>query len=212
MEDHSCWRCGSTESDSLFCQYCNSLQAPVSDYYRFFGIEKKLSLDPAELQSRFYALSRQLHPDLYTRANPAEQRHSLEAASILNDGYRVLRDPVLRAEYILKENQFEEGEERSRDVPPELLEEVFELNMQLDELRSGDMDARDPLAESEGRFKAMLSGIDADLQRLFSAYDAAAEGEPRRVELARIRTLLDRRRYVRNLVTEVDKVLAEHAS
>ena len=212
MEDHSCWRCGSTDSASLFCQFCNSLQRPVTDYYRFFGLDKRLSLDAAELQARFYALSRKLHPDLYTRANPDEQRHSLEAASILNDGYRVLRDPVLRAEYMLKENHFDVAEQRTKDVPPELLEEVFDLNMQLDELRSGDLDARAPLAESGSRFKAMLAVIDSELQLLFTAYDAAPEGEPRRAELARIRALLNRRRYISNLVSEVDKVLAEHES
>ena len=53
--------------------------------------------------------------------------------AILNDGYRVLRDPIKRAEYLLAQEGFDIGEQRSKNVPPELLEEVFELNMLLEE-------------------------------------------------------------------------------
>ena len=56
-------------------------------------------------------------------------------SSALNDAYRTLKDPVRRAEYILSTEGFDIGEQRSKDVPPELLEEVFELNESLDELR-----------------------------------------------------------------------------
>ncbi len=54
-----------------------------------------------------------------------------------------------RAEYLLTEEGFPIGEQRSRDVPPELLEEVFELNMMLEELRSGDESARPQLEIGE---------------------------------------------------------------
>ena len=53
----------------------------------------------------------------------------------LNDAYRVLRDPVGRVEYLLEiEGARKEGEQKQQ-APPELLEEVFELNESLDELR-----------------------------------------------------------------------------
>src|SRR3954462_14290203 len=100
-----------------------------SDYFQFFGIEPKLVLDTDALQKRFYELSRLLHPDRYSKKSPEEQQYSLDATALLNDAYRVLRDPLQRAEYVLKQAGFEIGEQRSKDVPPELLEEVFELNM-----------------------------------------------------------------------------------
>jgi len=202
-----CWRCGGGDPESLFCKYCNSLQAPITDYFHFFGLPKKLSLDLDDLQRRFYNLSRSLHPDRYTRATPQEQQYSLEATSILNDGYRVLRDPVSRAEYILKEAGFDIGEQRSKDVPPELLEEVFELNMQLDELRAGDDDARAPLENSRRRFSGLQQEIDSQLVGLFLAYDSARSPEAAHKALGEIRSALNRRRYVRNLLREVDKEL-----
>lgn len=208
-----CWRCGhdpapdSPEPVSLFCQFCNSLQPPVPDYFAFFGLPRNLGLDLADLQRKFYSLSRLLHPDRYTRAPERERRYSLEATAILNDGYRVLRDPVERAEYLLKEAGFDIGEQRSRDVPPELLEEVFELNMALDELKSGDKSVVPQLTAARASFQQMLAAIDAELAAHFAAHDAAAGAEARRAQLERIRKILNRRRYIRNLVSEVDRQL-----
>ncbi len=164
-------------------------------------------MDADELQRRYYMLSRQLHPDRYTRATETERNFSLEATSILNDGYRVLRDPVQRAEYILKDSGFDIGEQRSKDVPPELLEEVFELNMALDELRGGDTEAVAQLEESRDRFVGMEKEIDAELQAKFLQHDAAPEMERHEI-LTSIRGILNRRRYIRNLIQEVNKEFA----
>ena len=140
----------------------------VTDYFRFFGLPHQLALDGADLQKRFYELSRRHHPDRFARASAEEQQAALDATSVLNDGYRVLRDPIQRAEYVLKQAGFDIGEQRSRDVPPELLEEVFELNEQLDELRSGEEAAAEPLRQSKARFLAMLNEIDDELEHSFS--------------------------------------------
>jgi len=199
----TCWHC-SLPVDGLFCGFCSTLQAPPSDYFAVFGLHPHLAVDTADLQKRFYALSRQLHPDLFTQKPEQERACSLEATAVLNDAFRTLRDPVARAEYVLKKQGFEIGEQRSKDVPPELLEEVFELNMALEELRSGDEDARPQLEEAERRFLAMRAGIDAELDQLFLRYDLTAG----RDTLAAIRGVLNRRRYISNLVGEVHKVLA----
>src|SRR5262245_37320611 len=107
-----------------------------ADYFEVFGIQRGLDLEPAVLQRKFYELSRQLHPDKFAAAPPEYQQYAVDATAQLNDAWRVLRDPVKRAEYLLKLEGFDIGEQRSNNVPPELLEEVFELNMMLEELRS----------------------------------------------------------------------------
>lgn len=204
---HNCWHCGTPDAGSIFCRYCNSLQAPVPNYFEFFGMPLKLSVDLARLQKQFYSLSGLLHPDRYTRRSEQEKRYSLEASSILNDAYRVLRDPIQRAEYVLKEAGFDIGEQRSKDVPPELLEEVFELNMALDELRMGDDEVLPQLDESRKKFLDILVEMDAGLEQQFQKHDAQEGDEARRAVLAEIRLTLNRRRYIKNLVNEVDKLL-----
>lgn len=178
------------------------------NYYDFFGLEHRLDLDLKDLEQRFYSLSRQYHPDRYTLKSREEQQYALDATAILNDAYRTLRDPLTRAEYLLKENGFDIGEQGSKNVPPELLEEVFELNMALEELRGGDDSARPSLEEARGKFVGMRGAIDAELAEKFRQYDSSRD----RNLLAEIRGILNRRRYIRNLVNEVEKELTGAAA
>jgi molecular chaperone HscB len=203
-----CWQCDAELGDRLFCLSCNALQAPEPEYFAIFGLNERLSVDTADLQRRFYSLSRQFHPDRFTRATERERAHSLEATAILNDAYRVLRDPVQRAEYALKRAGFDIGEQRTKDVPPELLEEVFELNLTLEEIRDGDESVRPQLQAARERFHRMLDEIDAELSTQFSRYDEI----PERSTLAEIRAILNRRRYVVNLVRSVDKELTTESN
>ncbi|HEU0122078.1 MAG TPA: Fe-S protein assembly co-chaperone HscB [Bryobacteraceae bacterium] len=177
---------------------------PPSDYFAIFGIERKLALDLEDLQRRFYARSRDWHPDRHVRAGAQQLAFAEEASATLNDAWRVLRDPVARAEYVLKTEGFDIGEQRGRDVPPELLEEVFELNMALEEARTGDAGAKAEVAAALTRFKSLLSALDAERDSLFAVYDAAPSNET----LARLRGLLNRRKYLQNLVRDASAALA----
>jgi molecular chaperone HscB len=169
-------------------------------YYEALGLEPRLALDFDGIQKKFYEQSRQWHPDRFTRSTPAEQQRALDMTALINDAYRTLRDPVARAEYFLKQN----GLELSKDAPPELLEEVFELNMALEELRGGDDSARPQLIEAQARFESMRSGIDESLAGFFADYDASRDPKV----LDEIRATLNRRRYISNLLRDVNKELA----
>jgi molecular chaperone HscB len=116
----------------------------------------------------------------------------------------MLKDPVKRAQYLLGIEGFDIGEQRSKDVPPELLEEVFELNMALEEMRSGDDSARPQLEAAEKNFSGMLAEVDHQLESLFERYDQSKS----RDVLAEIRSGLNRRKYILNLVGEVHKTLS----
>ncbi|HYI95260.1 MAG TPA: Fe-S protein assembly co-chaperone HscB [Bryobacteraceae bacterium] len=169
------------------------------DYFSLFGLPRRLTLDVLDLQSRFYSLSRQFHPDRFVRSSIAEQQDALDKTALLNDGYRILRDPIQRAEYMLSQAGFDIGEQRSKDVPPELLEEVFELNMLLEETPD-----RAELEDAGAKFRRMQDETDEELASLFERYDAT---EDRNV-LQSIRSVLNRRRYIQNLVRDVEKALA----
>jgi molecular chaperone HscB len=174
------------------------------DYFAVFGLERKLVVNQADLQKKFYELSRQFHPDRNAGRGQGEQQFALDFTALLNDAYRVLRDPVRRAEYLLKQEGFDIGEQRSSNVPPELLEEVFELNEKLEELRAGDDSARPALVEAKQNFSHMLRRVDCDLEKEFYVYDSA----PDRSVLQILRAILNRRRYIENLLRDVDKTLA----
>ena len=127
----TCWQCSAEAESAPLCPHCQALQPPPNDYFKFFSLPRRLSIDTERLQAYFYELSRKLHPDKYSRKSERERDYSTAATAILNDGWRTLKNPVLRAEYLLTQEGLELAEQRTKDVPPELLEEVFELNMAL---------------------------------------------------------------------------------
>lgn len=164
------------------------------------GLEPRLQLDPVELQQIFYRRSRELHPDRFARATKDEQAAALEESSLLNDAYRTLKDASARAEYFLKENGLDIATQGSKNVPAELLEEVFELNLALEELKSGDGTSRADVGKARGNFTAMLEQANAEAEKLFAAYDAAPSEKP----LEALRQVLNRRRYIANLLRDID--------
>lgn len=175
----------------------------VPDYFEVLGIPRSLNLSLDQLQQRYYELSRQLHPDRFMQKPEVERQRALDMSSALNDAYRTFKDPVKRAQYLLSLEGFDIGEQRSKDVPPELLEEVFELNMALEEIRNGDDSVRPQLEQAEKNFANMLAETDEQLQALFGRYDASQSREV----LSEIRNLLNRRKYIQNLLLEVERTL-----
>jgi molecular chaperone HscB len=219
----ACWSCGKAAGGAHFCSACGKiLPLPAgADYFAFFGMPRKLQLDSEALERRFHQLSWKLHPDNFVRAVEFERNLSLERSSELNDAYRTLREPVARVEYLLGLAGLRKEGAAKQQAPPELLEEVFELNESLDELRQASAagagadlaSLRDKLAAAQKNFQQKLDELDADLAVVFGAWDAALDaGAPeaaRRELLARMNEILNRRSYIRNLVATVQSALAE---
>jgi molecular chaperone HscB len=221
-ESPSCWSCGAILGSSpLLCPACNKVQpASTADYFQALGLERKLGLDTAALEREFHRLSRRLHPDRFARASAEEQQWSLAATALINDAYRTLRDPLQRTEYLLKLEGLAIGEEsiqkdksaERRQPPADLLEEVFDLNMQLEEMRMNrKMGEDDPalqadLTTARTRFESLLAAVDSDLATKGAEWDAG-DTAARDQAAKSMAALLDRRRYLRNLVRDVNEVL-----
>jgi molecular chaperone HscB len=189
----------------------------AADYFAIFGLPRKLWIEMSALEQKFLQMSWKLHPDNFVNASEPERELSLKRSSELNDAYRTLRDPVARVEYLLEiEGARKEGEHKQQ-APPELLEEVFELNESLDELREarqsgGNLAAlKARLEAADKNFQEKLGEVDAQLQAVAREWDAALEADTaeRKKVMARLNELLNRRSYIRNLVANVTKELAE---
>jgi len=233
QQGSACWSCAA-QVQSHFCTSCGKVQPPApSDYFSFFGLSRKLNIDLAAMEREFYKQSRRLHPDVYARATDREQHWSEEQSSRLNDAYRTLRDPIARTEYLLGlegvklEEQSRQatdaaraaGGDKKQVVPPDLLEEVFELNMQLEEMRMAkktgetDIDALESLRTAKRNFEQRLESSQADLKKLWDEWDAlvdrGASPDERKPVRDKMVDLLNRRSYVRNLVRDVNSALED---
>ena len=189
------------------------------DYFTFFGLHRRLQVDPRDLEQRFRALSRQFHPDYFHNATATERLASLERSSYLNDAFRTLRDPVARLEYLLKLEGFapKEARESSAQVPPGCSKRCSsstrssrpsrtcgrraapadQVAARLDAARTP---IEDNLAEHERQLAALMATHDAQ----FDAGDAAG----RHATLEALRTLLLERTYLTNLLATVRREMS----
>jgi molecular chaperone HscB len=195
------------------------------DFFELFALPRHLHLDLAALERAFYTQSRKLHPDRFASRPAAEQDAALAASSQLNDAYRTLRSPIARTEYLLSLEgiQLEEQSRAATDLakstgttkkqvaPPDLLEEAFELNMALEEMKlDPDPNTRKDLEAAREKFTAMLDASQAQLETLWSTWDAAFDAADTTAKQAAIQSmvaLLNRRSYIRNLVRDVNAAL-----
>jgi molecular chaperone HscB len=200
------------------------------DYFSFFSLPRKLTLDVVALEKQFYVLSRKLHPDRFASKPLAEQEAALAQSSLLNDAYRTLKDPISRTQYLLTLEGVEleeqskaatdaaraSGEQKKQIVPPELLEEVFELNMQLQEMRAANKmgedepELRRDLMTAKDAFDAKMVETQAELEELWTTWDSGVDAANETVKAKAkdaMVVLLNKRSYLRNLVRDVNEAL-----
>src|SRR5687767_12186297 len=98
----SCWSCGQDPGPDAFCAACGKVQpARGEDPFATLGLPRSFAVDADALERRYRALQRKLHPDRFALKPAAERRASLERATAVNEAYRVVKDPVRRAEALL---------------------------------------------------------------------------------------------------------------
>jgi len=208
--------------DAHFCPQCTKILSISrhGDYFRFMGLERKLNISANDLDQRFRGLSRQFHPDYFVNAQPAERRASLERSSYLNDAYRTLKTPISRVEYLLQLEGLaaRTPQEASKQVPPDLLEEVFALNEEMDEIRSlreSGTDAATLTARLTTARKPIEAKRDEHERALVEASEqwdrqADAPADQRRATLETLRQLLLERNYITNLLGAIEREAAAH--
>jgi molecular chaperone HscB len=219
---------GGAPVDAHFCPQCTKILSlgRHGDYFQFLGLPRRLQLDAANLERRFRELSRQFHPDYFYNATAAERRASLERSSYLNDAYRALKNPVTRLEYLLRvegmpasgstETAEREGFSRAAP-PPALLEEVFALNEELDEIREARANGA-PAKEWKGRLDAARLPIEAKrdahqarVDELSAKWDALVDhggsDAAKRDVLQALRDRVLERNYINNLLAGIEREL-----
>ncbi|MFO0775575.1 MAG: Fe-S protein assembly co-chaperone HscB [Nitrospiraceae bacterium] len=226
MARSMCWHCQSEVTGEYFCDRCVKVQplSKESDYFTCLGLPRLLSIDTADLERRFYDMSRAFHPDFYQVKTDAEQHISLANSALLNVAYRTLKDPVQRAEYLVG---LESGSVKDiRSQPPaDLFEEILSLQEDLDEYRAAKADTasgaaglaplREKLAADRLHLEERQQAMERQLQQLFGQWDRAMAEAPKTESahhhkqdtLKQLRELLSNRRYLRSILADLADTL-----
>ena len=143
------------------------------DFFEVLGVPRKFHLPTEELEQRYLALSKQLHPDRFAQASPRERLMAVQKTTELNDAYRVLRDRVKRATYILKREGLDVADERGAvKASPALLGAMMELNEELSEAAGNEARARTLAARVEADRAQALERVDEK----FGVFEAGERG------------------------------------
>lgn len=226
MARSMCWHCQSEVSGEYFCGRCVKVQ-PLSkelDYFTCMNLPRLLKVDEQALEQTFYALSRTFHPDYFANKDESQQGISLGNTALLNTAYRTLKDPIQRAEYLIR---LEAGSAKDiRTSPPaDLFDEILELQEDLEEFRTlsaEDASARhQELREKLEADRRSLEARKADMEsRLFDQFtkwdalqtqvsDDSATQAPKEAVLKTMQEILSNRTYVTNIVNDLVAAISE---
>lgn len=180
--------------------------ASTPDPFALFELPPRYALDTADLERRFFAQNRELHPDRFATAPAAERVVALSRSRALNDAYQVLRKPVARAEYLLVRAGGTIGD--NERLSPVFLQEILELREELAEARHSTRPSK--TAEIEKLAKAMKARRTAELGKLgplFARAEAADASASAADAVAEIKQTLIALRYLDRYLEECDVAL-----
>lgn len=96
------------------------------NYFELFGLPPRYRFDPGSLERAYRQLQSEVHPDRFAGAGDAQKRVALQSSAHVNEAYRALRDPVERAQYVLKLHGIDALAETDTALPFDFLERQLE--------------------------------------------------------------------------------------
>lgn len=105
------------------------------DFFALFGLKRAYRIDAARLDQAYHELQGQVHPDRHAHLPETEKRLSMQWATQVNEAYRTLKKPLLRANYLLRLAGTDTDHESNTAMPPEFLMEQMEWREAVAEAR-----------------------------------------------------------------------------
>ncbi|OGT90448.1 MAG: Fe-S protein assembly co-chaperone HscB [Gammaproteobacteria bacterium RIFOXYA12_FULL_61_12] len=148
------------------------------NYFELFGLPVAFPIDGTDLASRYRELQRQVHPDRFAAGDERERRLAMQGAARVNEAYETLKDPMLRARYLLSLHGVE------MDVTGEATHDIAFLTEQMDlrEELEGARHSADPYGVTARLMEHIDRGIKALVARMTEQFQ---EVTPERLEQAR---------------------------
>jgi len=175
------------------------------DPFAMLGVERRFDLDLKVLEKTHRELSRALHPDKFAQAGASERRAVLEKAASVNEAWRIVRDPIKRAEALFQLAGIKVGEDNEPKASPAFLMEVLDEREALAEARA----AKD-LAKVRAVGETMKKRSDATQKKLAEGF--ASLGHTDRAGIEKLVPLLGELRFYKRFLDEVLAIEEENES
>ena len=167
----------------------------TQDHFTLFGLPRRYVLDMPELERLYRDVQARVHPDRHVGLSDAEQRLAMQWSTQANEAYQTLRQPLKRAQYLLRLAGVDVQLEHNTAMPPEFLMQQMEWREAVAEASAaGDEQA---LEHMHRRIKQEMAGQYQKLeQHLDAVHDFSAAA-------ATVRQMM----FQEKLLQEVDQAL-----
>jgi molecular chaperone HscB len=167
------------------------------NYFELFGMSVGFIVDGSELAARYRKLQKVVHPDRFAAAGEASQRLSLQSATLVNEAYATLKDPLKRAQYLLSLKGIELDEQQHKLNDPAFLMQQMELR----EALAGVRDAADPYAELDRLLREIGGMIKSQIAQLAVQFE---ESTPDQLQAAA--QTIQKMKFLHKLHTEAEVI------
>jgi len=164
------------------------------NYFEIFSVPVAVEVDMDKVSHIYHEYQKQFHPDRFASSSDHERRLSVQLTSHVNQAYRTLKDPLLRAEYLLQLRGVDDNPETRTTMDGAFLMEQMELREQIEMIPS----QADPFAQID-QLKKQLKDRQKQLLQDFAA-EYAAENTPPALEI------INKLKFVRKSLEELDEI------
>lgn len=127
-----------------------------TNFFDFYELPIQFSPDQNAVKAKFYALSKQFHPDFYANESEEKQQKVLDLSTLNNKAYQTLSNAKKRLKYVLELKGIVETDE-AYQLPQSFLMEMMDINEALMDLEF------EPDAEKSAQVRLDVEAIEKDL-------------------------------------------------
>lgn len=164
------------------------------NYFELFEIPVSLMVDQSKLPLQYFALQKKYHPDFFTNASEQEQDEVLEKSSMINKGFKILKDPDSTIKYVLEIKNLLQEEEKY-ELPPDFLMEMMELNEGL-----MDEDILN-IEETETKIFQLQKTLYDEVQNIIEDY---TDDRTTEVQLLQVKDYYYKKKYLKRILERVN--------
>lgn len=168
------------------------------NYFDLFDLPIQLKVDKAALRQKFFALSRQSHPDHFAQSSESEQEQALETSAHLNKAYKTLTDDDAVLKYVLLEKGLLVEDEKYT-LPPNFLMEMMDLNEAV-----GDVETSEAKTSLHTQLKNLEKELYEPVETIIENY---REGVTTEKELLQVKDYYFKKKYLQRLAQQLDQML-----
>lgn len=108
----------------------------MPNYFELFNLPVQFAIDRSSLDNAYREIQNLVHPDRFVTATEAEKRTAMQWATMANDAYQILRDPLRRSVYLCELNGYEVQKETNVSMEPAFLMQQMEWRESLENAKA----------------------------------------------------------------------------